>query len=288
MSAEKGHPEYDKTAFEKSIDEIPFEPLPPGDGFSDVLGVMRQQALTTLNVVRFGGPILLVVTLAAAVWGIMGWNRPEHVKIQQVVVYCLDKQPSLAARKRAASEHSKRAPYSNAPAGGNAVPSDCYDKRVALASLLDLTRDQQAQILLAQSLLPIIVHAAFTIDTPDTNNYNWSHFVVPYLMDNSSAQTYFSNYLATKVPEQIRKGQTVEVRVDPIPYPNLPGQYVVGWVTKVGNGYKEAYEHTTAIINASFDPSKRTPLNQFGFYVSGIQIDMSNNSDESSWENLQS
>lgn len=262
---------YDKRAFDvPPLDDHPNMPPLPNDGYPDILGKFEQMAHLPTMAIKWGFPPLGLAVLLLSIIAFAGWHQPEKVVYHEVTVYCHDRGAApLTLNKNP-----------NAP---SAAPT-CHNRQVDLGTFLDLTRDQQAQILVAQGMLPIIIHSAFTIDSADTNNYNWGNFVLPYLQPNSQAATYLHGYLSNTVPAQIAANQTVAVRVDAPGDPAQPNTYTVGWINKISNGFKTKYQHITATITVTFGP--KTTANQWGLYVTSIGIDQSGASNANDWNSL--
>jgi hypothetical protein len=259
-----------------AVEEADFAPL-PNDGFSDVLGRFEQitKSLTLALKYLVPGLVIALIVSSSSAWA--GWHRPQQAVYHEVVVYCHD---TPAARSRGARGSNGITWNPNAPSS-----PQCQNGTISLDSLLDLTKDQKAQIAISKAMLPIIVHNAFTIGSADTNLYGWANFVLPYLKEGSPAANYLSDYLHKDVAAQIQAQQTVTVRVDTIPDPSIPGQYTVGWISKISNGVQTAYRHTTATINVEFGPV--TKLNTWGIYLSGIDVDDHGASNAQEFDSLQ-
>lgn len=274
-----GRTGFDKRAFDnRPIEQHPDVPPLPNDDFPDILGKFEQVAKVATLAIKFGFPPLGIGIIVLGIIAYWGWHRQAEIVTHEITVYCHDG----VARSRTQSKRAQALPAQDP----NAAPpsSACNNKTVALSTLLDLTRDQQAQILVSQGMLPVIIHSAFTIDSADTNEYNWANFVLPYLDPNSQAASYLNNYLSKIVPGQIAQQQSVAVRVDSIGDPPQPNTYTVGWVAKVSNGYTTKYQHVTATITITFGP--KTSKNSWGLYVTSIGIDDHGDSNANEWNSL--
>jgi len=226
-----------------ATDPATLPPLPT-DRYPDIFGYWEQRERYMLLAMRFALPALAIGFLVALAWGFLGWKQQARVYVHEVFVQC------------AANEHITSA--------------GCSDEHVALDQLIPMSRDLEAQSLLARAMLPVFVHSAFTIDSPSTNEYNWAHFVLPYLLSGAQATRYFSRYIDKTVPKQVTLGQHVAIRVDRIPAPAQPGVYLVGWLAKISNGYTTTFQHNIATITVVY--GKRTRANLWGIYVSSIAI----------------
>ncbi|MHB8461126.1 MAG: VirB8 family type IV secretion system protein [Vulcanimicrobiaceae bacterium] len=222
------------------------------DGFDDRLGHFAQTTMLAQLAIRFVVPALAIACVVLTFALVAIARRPPAVYLKTITVTC------------------------------RAVGKDpCAQRSAQLGDLLPLTTDQQAQIVLAQNLIPIIIHAAFTVDSADTNSYNFSTFVSPYVAPHSEAETVLRKYLNTDVPRQIQANQTVEIRVDRIAAPTVPGTYFVGWTTKTSDGQHTAFSHQTATVNVSIGAA--TATNQYGIFVTGIQIDTHEPANAQEW-----
>jgi hypothetical protein len=197
-----------------------------------------------------GIPAITIAIALAAFNGI----KPDHTYVKTLTVYCLLNNHGNSERRI-----------------NLAQPPACDETTVNVADLLPITSDSEVQVMIAQQLLPVIVRKAFSITTPDATTDDIRDLVVPFLQKNSAAYVYFTNYYKDNKVATLAKSQSNSVAVDPIPRPQTPGEYIVGYTVTASNGTQTTSNHFLAKVNVLFGPP--TGVNTAGLYIYSFSID---------------
>lgn len=98
-----------------------------------------------------------------------------------------------------------------------------------VSALQPVATDERSKDIVARALLPVIVHQMFAVSTPQQDQYDWSHDVLPFIATNSPAATFAATYLQKNQIGAFAGHGTVNVSVDPVDPPSEPNVYLVSW-----------------------------------------------------------